>query len=156
MKKHSQEWIWRIKILLTVILCMGIAAWQNIEVYGNSEENQKQQETEEEGAGDAKNLSQDETEITEELLEEVDLSDVQKMLDELFGKDSFSMKEALIKLTSRKTAYPFFYESNYPCDTQTAKLFQTGETKNNCRKRRKSLCPARTATSSTSPRPRPR
>ncbi len=34
------------------------------------------------------------------------------------------------KLTNRKPAYPIFYESNYPCDTQTAKLFQTGETKN--------------------------
>ena len=39
-------------------------------------------------------------------------------------------EEALIKLTSRKTAYPIFYESNYPCDTQTAKLFQTGGNSN--------------------------
>ena len=70
MKKHSREWIWRIKLLLTVVLYMGIAAWQNVEVYGSSEENQKQQETE---SWDTKNLSQDETEITEKLIEEVDL-----------------------------------------------------------------------------------
>lgn len=129
MKKHSREWIWRIKILLTVVLCMGIAAWQNIEVYGNSEENQKQQETEEEGDGDTKNLSQDETEITEELLEEVDLSDVQKMLDELLGKDSFSMKEALIKLTrgerafSKEALQEFVYRSLFYHVEQEKELF---------------------------------
>ena len=126
MKKHSREWIWRIKLLLTVVLCMGIAVWQNVEVYGSSEENQKQQETE---SRDTKNLSQDETEITEELIEEVDLSDVQKMLDELLGEDSFSMKEALIKLTrgeqafSKEALQEFVYRSLFYRVEQEKELF---------------------------------
>ena len=37
--------------------------------------------------------------LQENLMEEIQIDDVQKMLDDFMGADSFSMKEALIKLT---------------------------------------------------------
>ncbi len=71
--------------------------------YGDSGEGLKDQKTVETQPSDTDELSLDETETAEELLKEINLADVQKMLDDFMRADSFSMKEALIKLYQRRT-----------------------------------------------------
>lgn len=88
-----------------VMLWLETGGRQTVKAYGDSGEGLKDQKTVETQPSDTDELSLDETETTEELLKEINLADVQKMLDDFMGADSFSMKEALIKLTRGEQAF---------------------------------------------------
>ena len=99
-------------LFLFVALWMGSTGSYVAEVYGNNRDFQNEEEktVAEDQRDEKKEQTYDETDITEELLQEIELTDVQKMLDELLGDDSFSMKEALIRLTeTRKGSKSFLY-----------------------------------------------
>lgn len=94
--------------LLLIILNVGILMIYTADsVFGSGTISQSriQQETKEKQSDDEAVSDQSSTKVTEELLNEIELSDVQKMLDELLGEDSFSMKEALIRLTKGEQAF---------------------------------------------------
>lgn len=91
--------------VFVVMLWLETGGRQTVKVYGDSGEGLKDQKTVETQPSDTDELSLDETETTEELLKEINLADVQKMLDDFMGADSFSMKEALIKLTRGERAF---------------------------------------------------
>lgn len=91
--------------VFVVMLWLETGRRQTVKAYGDSGEGLKDQKTVETQPSDTDELSLDETETTEELLKEINLADVQKMLDDFMGADSFSMKEALIKLTRGERAF---------------------------------------------------
>lgn len=91
--------------VFVVMLWLETGGRQTVKAYGDSGEGLKDQKTVETQPSDTNELSLDETETTEELLKEINLADVQKMLDDFMGADSFSMKEALIKLTRGEQAF---------------------------------------------------
>lgn len=91
--------------VFVVMLWLETGGRQTVKAYGDSGEGLKDQKTVETQLSDTNELSLDETETTEELLKEINLADVQKMLDDFMGADSFSMKEALIKLTRGEQAF---------------------------------------------------
>lgn len=91
--------------VFVVMLWLETGGCQTVKAYGDSGEGLKDQKTVETQPSDTDELSLDETETTEELLKEINLADVQKMLDDFMGADSFSMKEALIKLTRGERAF---------------------------------------------------
>lgn len=91
--------------VFVVMLWLETGGRQTVKAYGDSGEGLKDQKTVETQPSDTDELSLDETETTEELLKEINLADVQKMLDDFMGADSFSMKEALIKLTRGEQAF---------------------------------------------------
>ena len=91
--------------VFVVMLWLETGGRQTVKAYGDSGEGLKDQKTVETQPADTDELSLDETETTEELLKEINLADVQKMLDDFMGADSFSMKEALIKLTRGERAF---------------------------------------------------
>ena len=91
--------------VFVVMLWLETGGHQTVKAYGDSGEGLKDQKTVETQPSDTDELSLDETETTEELLKEINLADVQKMLDDFLGADSFSMKEALIKLTRGERAF---------------------------------------------------
>lgn len=91
--------------VFVVMLWLETGGHQTVKAYGDSGEGLKDQKTVETQPSDTDELSLDETETTEELLKEINLADVQKMLDDFMGADSFSMKEALIKLTRGERAF---------------------------------------------------
>lgn len=91
--------------VFVVMLWLETGGRQTVKAYGDSGEGLKDQKTVETQPSDTDELSLDETETTEELLKEINLADVQKMLDDFMGADSFSMKEALIKLTRGERAF---------------------------------------------------
>lgn len=95
-------------VLVTMVCLAMILGVYGTEVYGSSTGNQSQKEITEnqsdETAGSDKS-DPSSTEIAQELLSEIELTDVQNMLDELLGEDSFSMKEALIRLTKGEQAF---------------------------------------------------
>ena len=94
-------------LFLFVVLWIGSTGSYVAEVYGNNRDFQNEEEktVSEDQRDEKKEQTYDETDITEELLQEIELTDVQKMLDELLGDDSFSMKEALIRLTKGEQAF---------------------------------------------------
>ena len=109
--------------VFVVMLWLETGGRQTVKAYGDSGEGLKDQKTVETQPSDTDELSLDETETTEELLKEINLADVQKMLDDFMGADSFSVKEALIKLTRGERAFSkeavqefvyrfFFYQLN--------------------------------------------
>lgn len=91
--------------VFVVMLWLETGGRQTVKAYGDSGEGLKDQKTVETQPSDTDELGLDETETTEELLKEINLADVQKMLDDFMGADSFSMKEALIKLTRGEQAF---------------------------------------------------
>lgn len=91
--------------VFVVMLWLETGGRQTVKAYGDSGEGLKDQKTVETQPSDTDELSLDETETAEELLKEINLADVQKMLDDFMGADSFSMKEALIKLTRGEQAF---------------------------------------------------
>ena len=91
--------------IFVIMLWLETGERQTVNAYGSSGEGLKYQKTVETQPADTDELSLDETETTEELLKEINLTDVQKMLDDFMGADSFSMKEALIKLTRGEQAF---------------------------------------------------
>ena len=105
MKKNIRIWFRRMFFVFVVMLWLETGGRQTVKAYGDSGEGLKDQKTVETQPSDTDELSLDETETTEELLKEINLADVQKMLDDFMGADSFSMKEALIKLTRGERAF---------------------------------------------------
>ena len=105
MKRNIRRWFRRMFFFFVVILWLETGGRQTVNAYGGSGEGLKDQKTVETQPADTDALSLDETETTEELLKEINLTDVQKMLDDFMGADSFSMKEALIKLTRGEQAF---------------------------------------------------
>lgn len=105
MKRNIRIWFRRMFFVFVVMLWLETGGRQTVKVYGDSGEGLKDQKTVETQPSDTDELSLDETETTEELLKEINLADVQKMLDDFMGADSFSMKEALIKLTRGERAF---------------------------------------------------
>lgn len=105
MKRNIRIWFRRMFFVFVVMLWMETGGRQTVKAYGDSGEGLKDQKTVETQPSDTDELSLDETETTEELLKEINLADVQKMLDDFMGADSFSMKEALIKLTRGERAF---------------------------------------------------
>ena len=91
--------------IFVIMLWLETGERQTVNAYGSSGEGLKDQKTVETQPSDTDELNLDETETTEELLKEINLTDVQKMLDDFMGADSFSMKEALIKLTRGEQAF---------------------------------------------------
>lgn len=96
-------------ILLAVLWLVSTTQY-TLEAAGSGNETRSMQETTEgnmetERSSDQADSTRDETEIAKELLQEIELKDVQDMLDELLGEDSFSMKEALIRLTKGEQAF---------------------------------------------------
>lgn len=105
MKRNIRIWFRRMFFVFVVMLWLETGGHQTVKAYGDSGEGLKDQKTVETQPADTDELSLDETETTEELLKEINLADVQKMLDDFMGADSFSMKEALIKLTRGERAF---------------------------------------------------
>ena len=105
MKRNIRRWFRRMFFIFVVMLWLETGERQTVNAYGSSGEGLKDQKTVETQSADTDELSLDETETTEELLKEINLTDVQKMLDDFMGADSFSMKEALIKLTRGEQAF---------------------------------------------------
>lgn len=105
MKRNIRRWFRRMFFIFVVMLWLETGGRQTVNAYGGSGEGLKDQKTVETQPADTDELSLDETETTEELLKEINLTDVQKMLDDFMGADSFSMKEALIKLTRGEQAF---------------------------------------------------
>ena len=105
MKRNIRIWFRRMFFVFVVMLWLETGGRQTVKAYGDSGEGLKDQKTVETQPSDTDELSLDETETTEELLKEINLTDVQKMLDDFMGADSFSMKEALIKLTRGEQAF---------------------------------------------------
>lgn len=98
--------------VMLAILWMCSTSQCALETFGSSRENLSAQESTEnndnmemERSSDQTDSSRNVSEISEELLQEIELEDVQDMLDELLGEDSFSMKEALIRLTKGEQAF---------------------------------------------------
>ena len=89
-----------VRVVCLVILMVACVA----EVYGNSTGIQSQTPKKSQ-SDDISDSNQNDTDIAQELLNEIELTDVQNMLDELLGEDSFSMKDALIKLTKGEQAF---------------------------------------------------
>lgn len=105
MKRNIRIWFRRMFFVFVVMLWLETGGRQTVKAYGDSGEGLKDQKTVETQPSDTDELSLDETETTEELLKEINLTDVQKMLDDFMGADSFSMKETLIKLTRGERAF---------------------------------------------------
>lgn len=105
MKRNIRIWFRRMFFVFVVMLWLETGGRQTVKAYGDSGEGLKDQKTVGTQSSDTDELSLDETETTEELLKEINLADVQKMLDDFMGADSFSMKEALIKLTRGEQAF---------------------------------------------------
>ena len=105
MKRNIRIWFRRMFFVFVVMLWLETGGRQTVKAYGDSGEGLKDQKTVETQPSDTDELSLDETETTEELLKEINLADVQKMLDDFMGADSFSMKETLIKLTRGERAF---------------------------------------------------
>lgn len=105
MKRNIRIWFRRMFFVFVVMLWLETGGCQTVKAYGDSGEGLKDQKTVETQPSDTDELSLDETETAEELLKEINLADVQKMLDDFMGADSFSMKEALIKLTRGERAF---------------------------------------------------
>lgn len=105
MKRNIRIWFRRMFFVFIVMLWLETGGRQTVKAYGDSGEGLKDQKTVETQPSDTDELSLDETETAEELLKEINLADVQKMLDDFMGADSFSMKEALIKLTRGERAF---------------------------------------------------
>ena len=105
MKRNIRIWFRRMFFVFVVMLWLETGGHQTVKAYGDSGEGLKDQKTVETQPSDTDELSLDETETTEELLKEINLTDVQKMLDDFMGADSFSMKETLIKLTRGERAF---------------------------------------------------
>ena len=105
MKRNIRIWFRRMFFVFVVMLWLETVGRQTVNAYGDSGEGLKDQKTVETQPSDTDELNLDETETTEELLKEINLADVQKMLDDFMGADSFSMKEALIKLTRGEQAF---------------------------------------------------
>ena len=105
MKRNIRRWFRRMFFIFVIMLWLETGERQTVNAYGSSGEGLKDQKTVETQPADTDALSLDETETTEELLKEINLTDVQKMLDDFMGADSFSMKEALIKLTRGEQAF---------------------------------------------------
>lgn len=105
MKRNIRIWFRRMFFVFVVMLWLETGGRQTVKAYGDSGEGLKDQKTVETQPADTDELSLDETETAEELLKEINLADVQKMLDDFMGADSFSMKEALIKLTRGERAF---------------------------------------------------
>lgn len=105
MKRNIRIWFRRMFLVFVVMLWLETGGRQTVKAYGDSGEGLKDQKTVETQPSDTDELSLDETETAEELLKEINLADVQKMLDDFMGADSFSMKEALIKLTRGERAF---------------------------------------------------
>lgn len=105
MKRNIRIWFRRMFFVFVVMLWLETGGRQTVKAYGDSGEGLKDQKTVETQPSDTDELSLDETETTEELLKEINLADVQKMLDDFMRADSFSMKEALIKLTRGERAF---------------------------------------------------
>lgn len=105
MKRNIRIWFRRMFFVFVVMLWLETGGRQTVKAYGDSGEGLKDQKTVETQPSDTDELSLDETETTEELLKEINLADVQKMLDDFMGADSFSMKETLIKLTRGEQAF---------------------------------------------------
>lgn len=105
MKRNIRIWFRRMFFVFVVMLWLETGGRQTVKAYGDSGEGLKDQKTVETQPSDTDELSLDETETTEKLLKEINLADVQKMLDDFMGADSFSMKEALIKLTRGERAF---------------------------------------------------
>ena len=105
MKRNIRRWFRRMFFIFVIMLWLETGERQTVKAYGDSGEGLKDQKTVETQPADTDALSLDETETTEELLKEINLTDVQKMLDDFMGADSFSMKEALIKLTRGEQAF---------------------------------------------------
>lgn len=105
MKRNIRIWFRRMFFVFVVMLWLETGGRQTVKAYGDSGEGLKDQKTVETQPSDTDELSLDETETTEELLKEINLADVQKMLDDFMGADSFFMKEALIKLTRGEQAF---------------------------------------------------
>ena len=105
MKRNIRIWFRRMFFVFVVMLWLETGGRQTVKAYGDSGEGLKDQKTVETQPSDTDELSLDEKETAEELLKEINLADVQKMLDDFMGADSFSMKEALIKLTRGERAF---------------------------------------------------
>ena len=105
MKRNIRIWFRRMFFVFVVMLWLETGGHQTVKAYGDSGEGLKDQKTVETQPSDTDELSLDETETTEELLKEINLTDVQKMLDDFMGADSFSMKETLIQLTRGERAF---------------------------------------------------
>lgn len=105
MKRNIRIWFRRMFLVFVVMLWLETGGRQTVKAYGDSGEGLKDQKTVETQPSDTDELSLDETETAEELLKEINLADVQKMLDDFMRADSFSMKEALIKLTRGERAF---------------------------------------------------
>lgn len=105
MKRNIRIWFRRMFFVFVVMLWLETGGRQTVKAYGDSGEGLKDQKTVETQPSDTDELSLDETETAEELLKEINLADVQKMLDDFMGADSFSMKEVLIKLTRGERAF---------------------------------------------------
>lgn len=105
MKRNIRIWFRRMFFVFVVMLWLETGGHQTVKAYGDSGEGLKDKKTVETQPSDTDELSLDETETAEELLKEINLADVQKMLDDFMGADSFSMKEALIKLTRGERAF---------------------------------------------------
>ena len=105
MKRNIRIWFRRMFFVFVDMLWLETGGHQTVKAYGDSGEGLKDQKTVETQPSDTDELSLDETETTEELLKEINLTDVQKMLDDFMGADSFSMKETLIKLTRGERAF---------------------------------------------------
>ena len=105
MKRNIRIWFRRMFFVFVVMLWLVTGGRQKVKAYADSGEGLKDQKTVETQPSDTDELSLDETETAEELLKEINLADVQKMLDDFMGADSFSMKEALIKLTRGERAF---------------------------------------------------
>ena len=89
-----------VRVVCLVILMVACVT----EVYGSSTGIQSQTPKKSQ-SDDISDSNQNDTDIAQELLNEIELTDVQNMLDELLGEDSFSMKDALIKLTKGEQAF---------------------------------------------------
>ena len=96
---NGRSWL----AVLSVIVCLAmLLEATSVEILAGSAESQEEQSDDAYGSDQP---DQNDTEIAEELLNEIELTDVQDMLDELLGEDSFSMKDALVKLTKGEQAF---------------------------------------------------
>lgn len=103
MKRNIRRWFRRMFFVFVVMLWLETGGHQTVNAYGGSGEGLKDQKTVETQPADTDELSLDETETTEELLKEINLTDVQKMLDDFMGADSFFHERSTDKAYQRRT-----------------------------------------------------
>ena len=112
MKRNIRIWFRRMFFVFVVMLWLETGGRQTVNAYGDSGEGLKDQKTVETQPSDTDELNLDETETTEELLKEINLTDVQKMLDDFIHERStdkaYQRRTGIFKRSGTGICVPFF------------------------------------------------